>query len=137
MEGLELAIAGSRRTQGALGEHGTQHWGASAGAGRSALAGAFVVARGDPGPGSQVLGAGEGLKVRPDFGEDRARRGAVDSGNGLKQLKPLVPRRQAGLNLALEAFETLAERIGLLEQIGEEPRVRARFVAEMHAKGLG
>ena len=135
MEGLELAVAGSRRAQGALGEHGTQHRGAAAGTGGSALAGALVVARSDPGPSGQVLRAREGREVRPDLGEDRARGGAVDSRNGLEQPKGLVPRRQGGLDLAFEAFNTLAQRVVLVEELGEEPaRVRVELEGQRLAQ---
>ena len=90
-----------------------------------------------PRPCGEALGIAEGIEVGADFGEDGARRGPVDAGDGLEQSDALAPRFETRVDVAVESLDALVQGIMLAQQGAQDEAFdRAQLQAQRIAEAF-
>src|SRR5439155_18473042 len=117
---VEVGGLGARSSPSALDEHGLQPRGTHAQAGRAALAGAFVVARAQAGPGAQMRGGGKPAHVGADLRQDDLGAEFADPRYRAQLLDGVTKGSQPGINLPVNRGDAGIERVDLLQMETEQ-----------------
>src|SRR5579859_7738164 len=107
--GGQVSVFGTDGGMGGLIEEQVEGAIALAGLTRATLAGTFMVARGNVGPGSQVVGAVEAGHIHANLGDDAFGGLVFDVGDGIDHGDGGFKRAAIGLNLFIEASERLVD----------------------------
>src|ERR1700724_1525947 len=119
---LRVEVGGLSACRGpsALDEYGLQPRGTGAQAGRAALAGAFVVARAQAGPGAQMRGRGKPAHVGADLRPDNLGAQFADPRYRAQLLDGVTKGSQPGIDLPINRGDAGIERLDLLQMETEQ-----------------